>query len=190
MDNLGIYYDMVVKKDDKIIRIYRKRKCHSFVKQFIQLLLRKMIAPPSSVIIKDITNTNRTLTEENYAINLYLNGPVNSTAYGPVVGTGITEITINDYVMETLIAHGTSAGQLQYSVTVFGAPTTTAPGTSFIVTRVFTNNSGNSITINEIGLYSYLPTYSFLIVHDNLTSPVTLANGETVTLNYTFTTTI
>jgi hypothetical protein len=186
MENLSLYYDMIVKKDNKVIKKYRKRKCHSFVKQFLCLLSSQSSGSFSEV---DIGGTTRNL--DYIYPTFYIPGTVGTTTDGPVVGTGITTVTINDYKIETLITHGTGSGQLQYSVVTYGAPTTTATGSTFIMTRVFTNNSGGNVTINEIGIIVYhYNAYYYLIVHDNLTSPITLANGETVTLNYTFQTTI
>ena len=196
MDNLSLYYDMIVKKDDKVIKKYRKRKCHSFVRQFIDLLYAGCSKGVNTVIL-DTSNTNRTycVLDNSYIthdVHIMTNAPVSNATYGPQVGTGVTAVSINDYKIETIINHGIGSGQLQYSAVTFGAPTTTAAGTTFIVTRVFTNGSGNSITINEISIVvtAGASDYLHLIVHDNLVSPVTLANGETVTLNYTFQTTI
>jgi hypothetical protein len=108
-------------------------------------------------------------------------------------------VSINDYQLAGLFTHGTtntsSVKQIQYSATTFGAVSTDPVGSRAVVARVFTNGSGSDITIGEIGIHSYgyiggLGSAYFLVVRDLLSVPITLANGETLTLNYTFQTTI
>jgi hypothetical protein len=144
----------------------------------------------------DTSNTSRTLSihlTNDSRIWLFTAG-IGDTNYGNVVGTGDTAVQVTDYALQTLIAHGTSAGQLQYSAVTFGAPATDATGTSFVVTRVFTNGTGGDVTVKEIGLNAYwspdTPIYYFLIARDILSPAITLANGEALTVNYTFATTV
>jgi hypothetical protein len=202
-DSLTLYYQLI-KKDSKgnIIKKYKKYKARSFVRQFIEFYLVQygfIDATQMPYTIRDTSNTTQTISMAGNFWNFWtsntggLSAPVSNTNYGSVVGSADTAVTINDYALATKIAHGTSAGQLQYSVETFGAPTTDAAGSSWIAVRVFTNGSGNDVTIKEIGLilYNQYPaTYYFLFARDVLASPVTLANGETVTLNYTFLTAI
>jgi hypothetical protein len=71
----------------------------------------------------------------------------------------------------------------------YGAPSTTATTTTFRLTRVFTNGSGGTVTVQEIGLVSGNGTNNYLWVRD-LTGAVTVTNGQQLTVNYDFTTTI
>lgn len=195
--SLAIYYDMVISKEEKKIKIFKKRPCKSFVKQFCEILLIGFSSMRNQTMV-DTSNTSRAFlsgdgpfVESELLWNTGLFAGVGVTSYGPLLGSGVTAVTINDYDMETLIAHGTGAGELQYSATTFGAPSTDATGSTFIVTRVYTNNSGGNVTIEEIGLVDTAQgSWRFLIVRDNLASSVTMADGETLTLNYTFATTI
>jgi len=190
MDNLSLYYDMIVKKGDRIVKKYRKRKCHSFVKQFLDFLF--LFLSSSTCTIKNTGGTDSdflkpTAFTSTFDHTTFLIYNTNTTV-GPAVGGGLTGVSINDYKIEA----ATVGGNLQYSIPVAGAPTTTAAGSTWISTKIFTNNSGFSVTVNEIGIYTYhyrIDVY-FLLARDNLTSPVILANGESLTLNYTFQTTI
>ena len=204
---------MQIKKNGVIRKKYRKKICNSFVKQFVELL-QVQFSYSSEQTITDTSNNNIQFNNDpppywinppflrwdetmNNIYRVSLAAVSTDINYGSVVGSGLTTVDINDYKLETQITHGVGAGQLQYSEVVFGAPTTISSGTSFVVTRIFTNNSGNDVTINEIGLIVGIqPQYSgtfyyVLIARDNIvSSPPVLVNGESLTLNYTLTTTI
>ena len=195
MKNIYLYYDMTISRDGKIVKRWKKTECHSFVKQFVGLLMKKMCE--QYVVLTDTSNVSRTIGHSDWYGNFYVTAPIYIDTYGSVVGTGTNAVSINDYNLQTKITHGTGSGQLQYSVETFGPPTTVSSGSSFVITRVFTNNSGLPITINEIGLVAQCYngtqqfTYNFLIARDLLiTSPPTLINSESLTLNYTITTVI
>ena len=61
--------------------------------------------------------------------------------------------------------------------------------------RTFTNNSGSDITIKEVGLffnyylYKQAPTdettnYNYMVIRDVLETPITLLNGDAITIKY------
>jgi hypothetical protein len=106
--------------------------------------------------------------------------------YGVVVGTGTAANTTGTFALQTQIAQGTGAGQLNHSSVSVSTYTITSPTTQFTVSRTFTNNSGGSITINEVGIY-YIDnaTQYFCLLRDVLGTPVTVLNGNTTTATYT-----
>ena len=110
------------------------------------------------------------------------------TTFGTVVGTGNTAPTINDYVMETPIAHGAGAGQLQYGAVSWGAPSSDASVSQFTITRNFANGSGGDITVNEIGLIMNSQygdvELNYLTVRDVVGGGILVPDGETLTVNY------
>jgi len=135
-----------------------------------------------------------------------LNDSANDSKYGVVVGTGTATPTPNDYALGNQIANGTGNGQLQYNAHLFNPTpqtigstanltTTTTPAsgilpvsgntTSFQVSRQFTNQSGASITVSEVGLYTNTINGVTLIVHDLLSSPVTVPNLSILQITYT-----
>jgi len=131
----------------------------------------------------------KSVTGTNYAMhrNCTWMGPVNSDAFGIVVGTGTTPPTVSDYSMETKITHGTGAGQLSYAAeTVPTAPTTSGTKRYFEHQRQFTNNSGAQITVNEIGIIGrqFSAAYYFLICRDVLASGVDVPNTKVLTVKY------
>lgn len=106
-----------------------------------------------------------------------------------VPGVSIIPVTVNDYRLVNRIGHGTSSGQLQYAPESFGIPVLDLATSSsyFVTSRLFTNNSGGNVTINEIGLYLKgvgYNLYSYMIIRD-IVDPINLAIGESVTVNHT-----
>jgi hypothetical protein len=104
----------------------------------------------------------------------------------------VVPVTINDYKLTDQIR------SLNHSLTVVGAPTNDLTSNYFIITRVFTNNTASSVAINEIGLYNQVvwdysssPVYYyFCLARDVLTSTITVAPSQNLTLNYTIKVTI
>jgi len=138
-----------------------------------------------------------------------LNDSSNDSTYGIVVGSGTATPTPNDYKLGNQIVNGTSSGQLVYGAhTINPAPqqigsasqltTTSTPSsgllpvsgntTSFQISRTFQNQSGASIIVSEVGLYTQTPNGYALIVHDLLSSPITIPNNAVLTIIYTIST--
>lgn len=110
--------------------------------------------------------------------------------WGIVVGSGNTPVTPQDNALETKIAHGIGAGQLQYAGTEILAPTFADPDGEMILRRYFTNASGGNVTIEEVGMYS--PgffesdnSYLFGICRDVVAPAVVIADTELLVATYT-----
>ncbi|GAI73856.1 unnamed protein product, partial [marine sediment metagenome] len=77
----------------------------------------------------------------------------------------------------------------------FVAAAVAAGNVDLVVTRTFTNSSGGSITVREIGIYCFstdtgaIARY-FCIVRDVLATPQAVGNGEILTVQYTLRTTV
>jgi len=138
----------------------------------------------------------------------------NDSTYGIVVGTGTATPTPNDYALRNQIQNGTGTGQLVYSAHTVNPPPASSyinnssqPSTGVLnvsgnttsiqISRQFSNQSGASITASEVGIivetdsYAvvsgsayYTPTF-VLIVHDLLSSPITIPNNAVLTIVYT-----
>lgn len=186
---VAMYYDAVV--TDKNGRVTRRKKgiCHSFVKQFIQVL--RGYLGNAYETIKDYTNTDRPsgyVAAASAKNGFRINAGSANAAYGLKVGTGTNAVNIADYALQTPVAHGTGSGQLQHGAHSFGAAYSDATASYITISRVFTNASGATITINEIGIYSYGEVYAaayVCLVRDKLAVGVSVPNGQSLTLTYT-----
>jgi len=145
-----------------------------------------------------ITITNIAGAEDSWSAGAWLGmaGTAGETEAGILVGSGTTAESNTDFALATQIAHGTSAGQLQYGSTGFTAPTEAAGNVDWVITRAFTNGSGATVTVREIGCAggeaTNTPTTTTgrLLVRDVLPSAVPVANGQVLTVQYTWRTTV
>jgi len=182
---LKVYCLVEVKDKGKVI--YSKQfESHSFVGQWLQLLY-------------GMFGQNRlSILNNNFPASAIINNPLQMNAgsgnhnYGIQVGSGTTK-SINDTGMDSFIFNGNSAGQLAYGAMTFTSPTinTSTNQGNFSVTRSFTNNSGGSVTVSEIGIGILIYAsdgnlHDTFIIHDILPSPITLANGQVLTVTYIF----
>jgi hypothetical protein len=189
-------------KTGKLVKRY-KTPAKSWLKQFI-VMLKGEFATRAGVAygngnatVNDETGTARTYprstngpaTDSN--MNIATCGDAGDVTQGIIVGTSDTPNTLTTYALGGKIAHGTSSGQLLYGVeTVEDVTNPSGNDLQFRVTRTFTNNSGATITVKEVGLlakkYDSTATLrSFLIARDVLPSAVDVPDGATLTIRYT-----
>jgi hypothetical protein len=140
--------------------------------------------------LTDISGTARnTMLGTGGSVTLGGCAPAGDTSAGIVVGSSDTPVSLSQYSLGALITHGTGSGQLTYAAT--NVETLSKDTTwLFRVVRTFTNSSGASVTVREIGLYVRLgmPSspyyYSCMLARDVPTSPITVPAGSTLTVRY------
>jgi len=196
------YLTIIVRdKDGKVVRIHRQRS-HSPTSNFIYLLL-----PTSyyNTIGQTVTITNINGTSNSWATFKgpisYPNTATNSPSY-PImiqVGSGQQANPPTATKLAAPIANGSGAGQL-----VYGQPSVstniTVSGSSayFYISQTFNNLSGATITVTEVGIVTQIWVngvgcgYSvnlgpLLVWYDVLSSSISVPNGGSVTIYYTFT---
>lgn len=142
-------------------------------------------------VVNGGTDTGGTLRTLNRALagsgsNLdALSGAANNT-FGIQVGTGVTAVAIGDTALVTLIADGVAATQLQYGATSAIAPSTAGSTRSFTVSRTLTNNSGGTVTIQEVGLVlSYTADALRRFLVERSLSTQAILNTASATATYT-----
>jgi len=116
-------------------------------------------------------------------------------AVGLVVGTGTATPTNTDYALQTKISHGVGAGQLEYGAVSVGSAGVVGANVDLTVSRVFTNSSGATITVNEIGLYVRTrdvaaATYRDYCIIRDVVPAQDVAYLATLTVEYTLRTTV
>jgi hypothetical protein len=200
--SLGIpkaYWEIEIRDKNGKILERKQFKSHSWLRQFIDWLRMCALQTTSTgtvytMTINDVTNTARTvpLTTSNYAgaFCMGYNAPANTSTYGLVVGSGDTPNSTSTYALAFQIAHGSGSGQLIHNATTVESVTNPSGGDfQFKVIRTFTNNSGASVTVKEIGIYGNVrdtspADRSFCIARDVLPSPSSIPDGATMTLRY------
>jgi len=160
---------------------YRRYRSRSFVANFI-----KMIFSDLSHQSVTFVNTGGSAYSTSGGSALSVTDGSNDNSYGIQIGTGTTAPAITNHSLTQLIPNGTSAGQMQYgAVTIMSPAINTTNNTGYItVTRAFTNNSGGSITVSEVGLVANFSGQNTLIIHDLLPTPITVPNGSTLSIAY------
>lgn len=206
MAKVELMYRVLVKdKNGKLVKKTRWRKSKSYTIAFLKHIdvffnhIYNTVGTTVSIIdIGNVARDVRAWTTIDGASGKYMTvlSPDNSSSYGIQVGSGVTAPTNVDYALETQIAHGVGAGQLDY-----GAHSRTAAGVvganvDFIISRAFYNGSGGNVGVNEIGMACATAEYNtwtaryFLLIRDVLPSTVTVADTQTLTVQYTLRTTV
>jgi hypothetical protein len=189
-------------KTGKLLKHY-KTPARSWLKGFIQILKGEFATRCGAAVgggnvsIVDEGGTARsypyqttTGTTYGYWINLSTLGDVGDTSQGIIVGTTDTPNSLTTYALGGKIAHGSGSGQLVYNAeTVEDVTNPSGNDLQFRLTRTFTNNSGATITVKEVGLLikkidSGQSVRSFLAARDVLPSPVDVPDGATLTIRY------
>jgi hypothetical protein len=160
-----------------------KQPMKSWVKQWLQILYQQFAQ--ITYTITDTGGTNRNMSTNLVpAISLAAGSGVST--HGIVVGSSDTPVTRDDYKLASQISHGTGANQLMYGAMSHDAPTTYSTGYLIRAMRVFTNSSGDSVIVKEIGVYCNTASYYFCLIRDVLTTPITIPNGYSWTVRYNF----
>jgi len=160
---------------------YRRYRSRSFVANFINIMFAGFFFQSVTLVT---TGGSTFSTSGSNPLNVQDSS--NDNSYGIQIGTGTTAPAITDFSLKQLIPNGTSAGQMQYgAVSVMSPVINTTNNTGYVaITRAFTNNSGGSITVSEVGVVVNFSSNNFLIIHDLLPTPITVPNGSTLSIAY------
>lgn len=163
----------------KLISRSRKKKAKSFTKH----LINKMYCEFANTTMASQTNVTDGSGTFNGSQPL-LNAASGDDSFGPVVGSGSTAVSISNTKLVTKIAQAT----LAHGATTFTAATTVGNSQKFTIQRTFTNNSGGTVTVNEVGLYISDVLGKWLI--ERTLSTRAIDNATTATLTYTIQVTV
>lgn len=182
-----MYNYEIRKPNGEIIRVPNQLS-HSFVQNFLYVLYLNAGHIFSIPVRKqDASFMNFGAGNTTYFLTT---ASATETTYGLQVGTGTSATTIGDYKLETLIAHGTSSGQLQYGASTVADVSSTTNTTSLILTRVFSNATAGSITVNEIAIVGSTQFSGTFMLARDVVTPIVIGVGEQLTLNYTIQTNV
>lgn len=172
----------------KTLRYHRAhgQPSESFLKQWVQII-KAIFQQAAETSCKDYLGTLRSPTYTGTRVD----GAAGVITTGIILGTGTNAVAIDDYKLQTPIAHGSGATQLNYKATTFDPFRVIGSVASFKIKRQFENLSGSTITVTEAGLYCYNAVgYYFDLVRDLLTTPFDILNTQIAEFRYTFKATV
>jgi hypothetical protein len=200
------YLTVVVRDSEgKVVRVHRQRS-RSPTANFIGLLL-PILYYANTGSAYTIKNTGGSTYSYQPAVNNSANCiPYPNTNNNPAVylvmiqvGSGQQSNPYTAYTLASPIANGSGAGQLVYGQPSIPSNITVSGSTAyFTISQTFNNNSGSTVTITEVGIITKILLYSengntassvgnTLVWYDVLSSSISVANGGSVTIYYTFT---
>ncbi len=188
-------------KDGKLIS-KRRQRSDSWLKQIMQILKGEFATRydtdvgHANATVYDETATGRTYPAHSSGstvarhTNLSTLGDSGDATQGIIIGSGDQPNSLVTYCLQSKIEHGSASGQMLYGAeTVEEVTNPSGMDLEFRIIRAFTNNSGASITVKEIGLLvkkidSTFTARSFLILRDVLPSPSVVPDLATMTVRY------
>ena len=158
----------------------------SVVQGWIRLLTVQFTNSLHSII--DVSGKSRSINAGS--ANLRVNATLDDATIGIVCGTGTDAVSINNYNLKSLIEPGTGTGQLQYSSVDFPSDYLVDTATALTdIRRFFTNASGDTINVREIGIICY-GSSSYRILIERTLINETLDDEESLEVTYRLSKTI
>jgi len=203
----NVYLTAVVRDSEgRIIKVHRQRS-RSPTANFIALFL-----PLSYFTSNNASATITNATGGTYSFSQALgssgisipypnsNSSGNEPSYFLMiqVGSGSQPDPYSAYSLAAPISNGSGAGQLVYGNITLPTSIMLHGNTAyFYITQTYNNMSGGTVTITEVGIIVYLVLANYintkvynigntLIWYDVLSSPISVPNGGSVTIYYTF----
>ena len=189
----------VRRKDGSLRYDSGRREGRCFVLQWLQIL--HTVFQNATITVKDTLNADRVIpyrpTDVDVKVALmFIGAESNDSTFGLVIGTSDAAEGNANYALGAQIVHGAGAGEMLHGSMGFTAPVVAVGNVDYVMERAFTNGSGDAITVEEIGVYARVYTQTggvqlryFLVVRD-LTGGVAVGDGETLTVEYTWRTTV
>ena len=195
-DNLTIYLGFDVRTKEDVLRQRLFQRSESFVTNFLCCLYSNASQAPTTLTqghyltSSDITTTAVTASNTLQAIGyIRENAAAGDISQGMAVGTGNPTPAPADGALMTPILNGAAALKLVYGGEAFTQPVAVLGVITYTDARLFTNNSGNTIGINEAGAFTGNPSnfspHTTMLLHDVTPSTVNVLNGNSATGTYT-----
>ncbi|MBA7548235.1 hypothetical protein ES705_40683 [subsurface metagenome] len=193
----------VFDRSGKLIQRHRQRS-HSWTRNAYNLLLGQMAAKnlddatfeAGKLSLKQTSGAITTGYGYSIAVSQDYEDPTSGymasaagNTHGIQVGSGTDAESFEDYVLQTLIAEGAGAGQLNYAASL--VPTKGYAALVFTITwvRYMNNNSGGNVEVNEVSLVTWGGLSGaktrFLMARDKLPATVTVPDTGQLKVTYT-----
>ncbi|MEM2446864.1 MAG: hypothetical protein QW734_09420 [Candidatus Bathyarchaeia archaeon] len=193
---IGCDYEVEVRDKDGKLLDKRKGVSHTWVRiytRFLRELFANVAGNTRSFSVIDTGGVVRSAYSATggtptYNVAFGARAPSNTDAYGIQVGSSDIPYSRDHYSLQAKITHGTGAGQLLYGEVTVEDVELEDTTERFRIVRAFTNSSGASVTVKEIGIVvvnQYSSSYYyFLFARDVLPSPISVPDGASLTVRY------
>ena len=172
-------------RDGKVIQRY-KQEAKSFVWNFMSILFN-LFSGSTTILFQYYSPAQGCVQQTQSftsASDFSVEAPSGNDSYGILIGSGNAPNSPMQCALETKIPNSTMAyGSTSVSNTLSVNNNTNT--ITFTITRQFTNNSGSTQTVAEVGLAINGGNTYPLIARDVLSSSVSVPNGGTLTVTYT-----
>jgi len=148
---------------------------------FLKLL--KVQVSQAAETIKDTGGVDR--SPASNVMNLQTNATAGETTWGLVVGTGTNPVTMTDNKLQTQVTASVAYGTVGFSLNAPDASTFV-----FAITRQFSNNTGATLSIREVGWYFRGGSGLWIFCADRTLYSVDVPAGLAVTFTYDITITL
>jgi hypothetical protein len=182
--NMNLEYRLTVHRPDGSTRTETDGTAESFVVQYLQILRAGLASRKVGGVINTV-GTAQSIRNPNGFQGQFLDVDAKGgdKGSGPVIGSGTAGVTVSDFDLDSQLT-----GSIAHGSTDVQGVQTSPPDATLAVQRDFTNNSGSSVTANEVGIIATTATASsgaqqFLIVRDTVPSTV-IQDNETASLEY------
>jgi len=186
---VGVVLEYIIKDKTGKVLERKVRASESFVKAFLQLLYVVMAQvqyefPYTMIGIGGGPGVD--VSEGSY--NFDAGALTSDDAFGIVIGTDNTAVTVDDEKLNSKCADGTGTDEFQYGPMGIDPPAAGASLSQFTMTRDFVNGSGADITVYELGVYvksgKGTNDQVFCTIRDVEAGGIVVTNGLTLTVNY------
>ena len=194
-------------KDGKVIKKY-KQKSHSPTANFIGIMLPYSWYSTTGNKWTMTTTSNTTFSYYQLLSGYFYGIGYPNNSWGVpnylqniAVGSGTQSNPYIAYNLASPISNGSGTGQLVYGTpTIPTSITINGNQAYFMISQSFTNQSGATVDITEVGIILYFTVYtsktpgqggggssgSLLVWYDTLSSPISVGSGQQVAIYYTF----
>jgi len=171
---------MIVTKSGKI-KDRDIRKGQSLLRGYMLMLMAQFSGTTSISTANDTGGTPRTTAVGTSTLNV--NGLATTGSKGIVIGTGVNAVTKDDFKLQTQILQGATSGLVLHGDTGVGGLIQSLNQCWFNITRNFSNASGGTLSIEEVGLYGSGSSQEFCI--DRTLKSDTFLDGTQLIKTYT-----
>ena len=180
------YVEIKVEKDGKVLTHINKL-CESFNRNFFVYLtmIHGRCAGSGSTFGSGFLTTRESGGSVTYAYQYYsgMTASAGQDYYGILLGTSTTAESFEHYSLQTKILSGNTTGRLAYQAQSAPSHTWTSGTWEIDHVRVFNNNSGGIITINELCLL-YAASNYIMVLRDLLAVGVDVPDAAQLTVTY------